>query len=169
MNELTAAIKDLSSGKAPGLDGLTAEFYKQFWSVIGEDLFSVLLECFGRGTLSLSLRRALITLLPKKGDLADIRNWRPVSLLGEDYKILSKALTKRLKLYISTIIHVDQSYCIPKRTIFDNLFLVRDLISFARDNNLNVGFLSLDQEKAFDLHLFLMLNYCILIFIVFKK
>lgn len=150
MNELTTAIKDLSSGKAPGLDGLTAEFYKQFWPVIGKDLFSVFLECFDRGTLPVSLRRAAITLLPKKGDLRDIRNWRPVSLHGIDYKILSKALTNRLKLYISKLIHADQSYCIPKRTIFDNLFLMRDLISFARDNNLNVGLLSLDQEKAFD-------------------
>lgn len=92
----------------------------------------------------------MITLLPKKGDLADIKNWRPISLLGVDYKILSKALTNRLKLYISTIIHPDQSYCIPKLTIFDNLFLIRDLVSFAKQNKLNVGFLSLDQEKAFD-------------------
>lgn len=149
MDELTMAIKDLSSGKAPGLDGLTTEFYRKFWSVIGDDLFSVFLECLERGT-PVSLRRAVITLLPKKGDLADIKNWRPISLLGVDYKILSKALTNRLKLYISTIIHPDQSYCIPKLTIFDNLFLIRDLVSFAKQNKLNVGFLSLDQEKAFD-------------------
>jgi len=120
--ELTAAVQELSSGKVPGLDGLNAEFYKQFWSVIGKDLFSVFLECLERGTLPVSLRRAGITLLPKKGDLGDIKNWRPVSLLGVDYKIFSKALTNRLKCCISSVIHVDQAYCIPNRSIFDNLF-----------------------------------------------
>lgn len=48
------------------------------------------------------------------------------------------------------MIHADQSFCIPERTIFDNLFLIRDLISFAEVNNLDIGFVSLDQEKAFD-------------------
>uniref|UniRef100_A0A4W5KWL2 Reverse transcriptase domain-containing protein n=1 Tax=Hucho hucho TaxID=62062 RepID=A0A4W5KWL2_9TELE len=148
-DELTVAVQELSSGKVPGLDGLNAEFYKKFWSVIGKDLFSVL-ECRERGTLPVSLRRAVITLLPKKGDLGDIKNWRPVSLLGVDYKIFSKALINRLKLCISSVIHADQSYCIPNRSIFDNLFLVRDLISFAKVYKLDVGLVSLDQEKAFD-------------------
>lgn len=123
MDELSAALKDLSPGKAPGLDCLTTEFYKTFWPVIGQDLFSVFLECFKRGTLPMSLQRAVITFLPKKGDLTNIKNWS-VSLLGVDYKLLSKALTNRLKLYISKIIHPNRSYCIPERTIFDHLFLV---------------------------------------------
>lgn len=72
-NELSAAVEELSSGKAPGLDGLNAEFYKRFWNIIGMDLFSVFMECIKRGTLPVSLRRAVITLLPKKGDLEDIR------------------------------------------------------------------------------------------------
>lgn len=121
-DELSVAVKELSSGKAPGLDGLNAEFYKYFWPVIGKDLFAVFMESFRRGTLPLSLRRAVVTLLPKKGDLEDIRCWRPVSLLGVDYKIFSKSLNNRVKLYISSVIHPDQSYCIPGRTIFDNLF-----------------------------------------------
>lgn len=66
---MTVAVHELSSGKVPGLDGLNAEFYKQFWLVIGKDLFSVFFECLERGRLYVSLRRAMITLLPKKGDL----------------------------------------------------------------------------------------------------
>jgi len=93
-DELSVAVKDLSSGKALGLDGLGAEFYKHFWPVIGKDLFAVFMESFKRWTLPLSLRRAVVTLLPKKGDLEDIRFWRPVSLLGVDYKIFSKSLTE---------------------------------------------------------------------------
>lgn len=59
-------------------------------------------------------------------------------------------LTNRLKKYLHVIVHRDQSYCIPDRSIMDNLFLLRDMIDFNRSNNFNVGVLSLDQEKAFD-------------------
>ena len=148
--ELTESVQAQSEGRSPGLDGLPAEFYKAFWHLIGEDLHSVFLECIDSGLLPLSCRRAVVTLLPKKGDLGALKNWRPVSLLGVDYKILSKALTNRLKKCLATVIHNDQSYCIPERSIFDNLFLIRDLLSYVKELNLNMGLISLDQEKAFD-------------------
>lgn len=56
----------MESGKAPGIDGLPVEFYKAFWEVLGEDLLDVLKECIAEGSLPLSCRRAVITLLPKK-------------------------------------------------------------------------------------------------------
>ncbi len=108
-DELSVAVQDMSSGKAPGLDGLNAEFNRIFWPVIGRDLFSVFMESLKRRTLPVSLRRAGVTLLPKKGNLYSKR----VSLLGVDYKILSKSLTNKIKLYISSVIHADKSYCIP--------------------------------------------------------
>lgn len=148
--EISQAVQDLSSGKSPGLDGLTAEFFKSFWNVLGLDLFEVFLEGIDQGTLPLSCRRAILTLIPKKGDLGCLKNWRPVSLICVDFKILSKSLTNRLKKYMASVIHMDQTYCVPKRTIFDNLFLMRDMITVAKMHNLNIGFLSLDQEKAFD-------------------
>ncbi len=51
---------------------------------------------------------------------------------------------------MASVIHMDQTFCVPKRTIFDNLFLMRDMITVAKMHNLDIGFLSLDQEKAFD-------------------
>ncbi len=148
--ELSAAAKQQSSGRSPGLDGLTSEFYKTIWSLIGPDLHAVFLECEKSKILPLSCRRAVITLLPKKGDLGLLKNWRPISLLGIDYKILSKTLTNHLKEVMASIIDEDQSYCIPRRSIFDNLFLVRDLLHLTEIYGLDVGLLSLDQEKAFD-------------------
>ena len=83
------------NGKAPGIDGLPIDFYKVFWSCVGKDLLAVLRESLGEGGLPLSCRRAVITLLPKKGNLQEIGNWRPVSLLCSDMKSLSKALAMR--------------------------------------------------------------------------
>lgn len=148
--ELSTACEQQSAGRSPGLDGLTSEFYRVFWSLIGPDLHSVFTESEKLKVLPLSCRRAVITLLPKKGDLRSLKNWRPISILNTDYKILSKALTNRLKECLASIVHEDQSYCVPKRSIFDNLFLVRDLLQLTDIHKLDVGLLSLDQEKAFD-------------------
>ncbi len=76
----------------------------------------------------MSSRRAVITLLPKKGDLLEVKNWRPVSLLCSDYKILSKALANRLAKIIDQVVHPDQTYCVPGRSIFDNITLIRDIL-----------------------------------------
>ncbi|CAM2105361.1 unnamed protein product [Caretta caretta] len=89
-------------------------------------------------------------LLPKKGDLRDLRNWRPVSLLSTDYKIVAKAISLRLGSVMADVVHPDQTYTVPGRSIFDNLFLVRDLLELGRRDGLSFARLSLDQEKAFD-------------------
>ncbi|CAM2098453.1 unnamed protein product [Caretta caretta] len=48
------------------------------------------------------------------------------------------------------MIHPDQTYTIPDLSIFDNLFLVRDLLELGRRDGLSFALLSLDQEKVFD-------------------
>ena len=79
-----------------------------------------------------------------------VKNWRPISLLCSDYKILTKALSIRLRSIISTIIHEDQTCSIPNRQIFDNIHLLRDSIFYANDTDTPLGIVALDQEKAFD-------------------
>lgn len=150
LGELYEALNGMESGKAPGIDGLPVDFYKSFWTELGRDLLSVLNESLAEGLLPLSCRRAVLTLLPKKGDLTDIKNWRPVSLLCSDYKLLSKVLAIRLAKVVNQVIHPDQSYCIPDRSIFDNISIVRDIFDVSRLLNLECALVSLDQEKAFD-------------------
>ncbi|KAI3351124.1 hypothetical protein L3Q82_005602 [Scortum barcoo] len=148
--ELYAALMSLKSGKAPGIDGLPVDFYKSFWSVLGEDLLEVFNDCLERGRLPLSCRRAVITLLPKKGDLQELKNWRPVSLLCTDYKIMSKVLASRLREVMASIIHPDQTYCVPGRLISDNVTLIRDILEVSGSLAVDTGLISIDQEKAFD-------------------
>ena len=59
----------------------------------------------------------LADLLPKKGDLCEVKNWTAVSLLFTDYKIISKALANRLRDMMDQVVHIDQSYCIPGRSM----------------------------------------------------
>lgn len=150
LDELEDALCNMQSGRAPGLDGLSVDFYKAFWPVLGGDFLEVVKECLEGGELPMSCRRAVLTLLPKKGDLNDLKNWRPVALLSTDYKIISKALATRLSKVMSEVIHLDQTYCVPDRSIFDNVHLVKGVLDIANLHDLRTGLISLDQTKAFD-------------------
>ncbi|KAK3573134.1 hypothetical protein QTP86_014124 [Hemibagrus guttatus] len=96
LEELHEALQRMENGRASGIDGLPAEFYKAFWAVIGQDVLDVLRDSIRRGELPLSCRRAVLTLLPKKGELTHLKSWCPISLLCTDCKLLSKALASRL-------------------------------------------------------------------------
>ncbi|KAK3507555.1 hypothetical protein QTP70_028446, partial [Hemibagrus guttatus] len=150
LEELQAPVNTMSGGKAPGIDGLPVEFYKFFWEELGEDLLEVLKESSRERCLPLCSRRAVITLLPKKGDLQDIRNWHPVSLLCMDYEIMSKALANRLGDIMDSVVQSDQTYCVPNRSIIVNVSLIRDILDVSRLLAVDLGLISLDQEKDFE-------------------
>ncbi|CAM4553029.1 unnamed protein product [Caretta caretta] len=148
--EFSEALRHMPTNKSPGMDGLTVESYCVFWDILSPDLVTVWAEPLQSGVLPLSCRRAVLTLLPKKGDLRDLRNWRPVSLLSTDYKVVAKAISLRLGSLLADVIHPDQTYTGLGRTIFDNLYLVRDLLELGCRDSLLFALLSLDQEKAFN-------------------
>ena len=100
-DELLIALNDLHDHKAPGFDGLLVEFYKTFWDVLGTTLLDVFKFSLQDGLLPLSRRRAVVCLIPKKGDLQTLQTWRPIYLLCADYKIFSNALVNRVKPFLS--------------------------------------------------------------------
>ena len=67
-----------------------------------------------------------------------------------DYKILTKILSNRLKTILPHIISEEQNCSVPRRTIFNNLFLIRDTIKFSKEKNIKFYLLQIDQEKPFD-------------------
>ncbi|CAM5148391.1 unnamed protein product [Eretmochelys imbricata] len=113
----------MPTNKSPSMDGLTVEFYRMFWDILSPDLVTAWAESLQSGVLPLSCRRAVLALLPKKGDLRNLQNWRPVSLLSTDYKVVVKAISLRLGSVLADMIHPDQTYTVLGRTIFDNLYL----------------------------------------------
>ena len=87
--------------------------------------------------------------------MQDLSNWRPISLLCVDYKILAKVLSIRLKNILPEIIEDDQTCGIINRSIFQNLLQVRDIIYNCNAEHLSSSqtaayIISVDFEKAFD-------------------
>ncbi len=103
------------------------------------------------GILSQSQRNGVISLLPKKDkDPLFINNYRPISLLTVDYKIIAKTLANRIKKYLNEIINTDQSGFIKGRNIGNNIRLIIDAIEYTNCKNIPGAILLLDIEKAFD-------------------
>ena len=130
VEECRKALNGMDTGKSPGTDGLMTEFYLVFWAVIGDDLAEVLNYGFQNGQLSVSQRRGLLSLIFKKGEKKDLKNWRPISLLCVDYKIGTRALAAQLQKVLSLVLHKDQTCGVPGRSIFSNLYLIGDLIEY---------------------------------------
>ena len=149
-SEIKEAIGDLQLGKTSGLDGLPAEFYKTFYDDLKNNIFDLIHTIKHEKHLTKSELEASITTLPKKGDLTKLENWRPLSILNVDYKIITKILANRISKTLPHIIHEDQTCNIEHRSIQHSLSIIRDMISYANTTQEKITLLSLDQMKAFD-------------------
>ena len=151
ISECFKSLQLFQNNKSPGNDGLTVEFYKAFWQVVGKIMVDSLNYSYDHGELSNSQKQAIITLIEKKDkDKRYLSNWRPISLINVDVKIGSKAIAKRLETVLPGIIHYNQCAYVKGRTIFDAIRTVDDIMEFTERYNINGTMICIDFKKAFD-------------------
>ena len=150
-DELNLTIKNTGTNKSPGIDGLPVEFYETFWPTLKNELEEIVnLVYIHQQHLNTSQRTGIITLTHKKDEKENLENWRPITLLCADYKIITKTIATRLRRYLSQILHPNQTCSVPGREITTNLYLVRDIIKFAQYKDLDTFLISYDFKQAFD-------------------
>ena len=152
LNETSAALKHMSNGTAPGLDGLSIEFMKFFWCKIGSLVTESFNEAFDRGELSYSQKKGVVILLHKGSHLPRDRlaNWRPITLTNSDYKILAKVLAQRLGGVIQKLVSLDQVGYISGRNVSTVLRTIDDVIDYVNRTGKSGYLLACDYSKAFD-------------------
>ena len=108
-------------------------------------------QAFHTKILSISQRQIVIKLIEKKDrDKRYIKNWRPISLLNVDTKILSKAFSNKLKTVLPTLISSQQTAYVKNRFIGESGRLISDIVEISGCFNI-IGFLvTMNIEEAFD-------------------
>ena len=97
------------------------------------------------------MTQGIITLIPKPNkDKENLENWRPITLLNNDYKVLAIIFANRMKYVLDSIIDESQSGFMRKRHIANNVRLILDVLDYSDLINDNSFLLFLDFYKAFD-------------------
>ena len=152
MAEMYEALKHMKRDASPGSDGITVNFYIKFWPNIKILVYNSLMHAEMSGQMSVSQRRSLITLLPKKDKIPnDVKNLRPITLLNVDYKILTKALALRLQKVLPMLVHEDQKGFVQNRNAKENVLDVYEYVTWAQTHSSQPwALLVCDIAKAFD-------------------
>ena len=144
-------MKSIPNNKTTGNDDLSKEFYETFWEDIKDVFINSLKQAKIEGGLSISQRQAVIKLLEKKDrDKSCIKNWKPISLLNIDTKIISKAFAIKRKPILHSIISSNQTAYVENRCISESGRLISDIIEICGKENIPGYLVTMDLEKAFD-------------------
>ena len=149
--EVRDALKQVGLNKSPGLDGLPYEVYLRMSHMFVPILTDMFNHWFTQGAIPGSVTKGVITLLKKGGRHVweGLDDYRPITLLNTELKILARVLANRLQLVISDLIGSEQTFAVKGRSIQDNLHLIREVLEGIEDGT-EAALISLDQSKAFD-------------------
>ena len=137
--------------KSPGLDSLPHEVYLRMSHMFVPILTDMFNHWFALGAIPGSVTKGVITLLKKGGRHVweGLDDYRPITLLNTELKILARVLANRLQLVVSDLIGPEQTFTMKGRSIQDILHLIREVLERIEDGT-EAALINLDESKAFD-------------------
>nr|GEV77415.1 RNA-directed DNA polymerase, eukaryota, reverse transcriptase zinc-binding domain protein [Tanacetum cinerariifolium] len=150
IDEIRKAVWDCGESKSSGPDGFTFEFFKRYWHFIGPDFCTAVNCFFDKGRFSRGSNSPFITLIPKVMDAKFVTDFRPISLIGSVYKVVTKILANRLTTVISGLISNTQSAFVANRHILDGPFILNEVLAWCKMRRKQALVFKVDFAKAYD-------------------
>ena len=150
VEEVKQAVWDCDSFKSPRPDGVNLGFIKDFWPELQEDFMRIISDFHRNGKLSKGINNTFIALIPKIESPQRLNDFRPISMVGSLYKVLSKVLTNRLRGVMSSVISSTQSAFIHGRQILDGILIANEFVEDAKRLKKDLLLFRVYFDKAFD-------------------
>jgi hypothetical protein len=146
--DVRAALVKGRKHKAPGTDGFSLDFYRMRYDVIGEDLCEMLRYTIGENLITPALTQGTIVCLPKQKGPEAQSDYRPITLLNAEYKLIARILMARLTPVLGALLNLFQHSGVPGKGIMDVIATVCDVIALAETTRMPVCVMSLDFSQA---------------------
>ncbi|GLT98273.1 hypothetical protein SLE2022_157850 [Rubroshorea leprosula] len=150
VEEIEEGLRSCDGSKAPGPDGYNFNFLKFAWHCIKEDFISFFSEFHRNGKLVRGLNSSFLALVPKKLNAANLKEYRPISLIGCVYKLLAKVLANRLKSVMPEIVSETQSAFVGGRQLVDSVLVLNEVVDEIKNRKQPSFIFKADFEKAYD-------------------
>jgi exonuclease III len=148
--ELERALETSNLKSTSGWDGLSFKVLQKFWGDVKGLTLKMVNETFREGELTETFKMGLIKLIPKKGNLSKVGDWRPITLLCCGYKLVSGIVALRLEKYLMKMIGWAQKGFLKSKNINTCMMNIINSINGAWGSNEPTGILCVDFSKDFD-------------------
>lgn len=141
----------MTKDKSPGPDGYTVEFLKETLSISKKDFVAAIQSFFLYGFIPKGVNTTILALIPKKKEVNEMKDYRPISCCNVTYKVISKLLANRLKQTLPDFISSNQSAFVKDRLLMENVLLASEIVKdYHKDTVSSRCAMKIDISKAFD-------------------